>query len=321
MKAIKIALLCLPFLWAEVVAAKEYQFNLVTMTPKKSDFSVGFKKFVDDMNEEFKGELKINWRGGPEITPPFKLADSVRNGALDMVISSPSYYSGLLPAASSSNLSHKTYKELTENGYYQRMEELHAEKGLVLLGEIPASAMRFHIFLRDKVTNIDDLKGKRLRVFPSVLPMVEALGGSPLVLPIGEIYTSMERGTVDGFIRGKNGWASQFEGVVKYAVSPGVYRVGFNVLVNQRAWNRLPDDLRQRAKDYLNNTISPEIDASWDDYLKQGDQELKDAGIQVVEFSQSEQEKYKLLAMDAAWKKMAQDAPDVAEELKRLLVE
>ncbi len=40
--------------------------------------------FVEEVNTKFAGEVKINWRGGPEVMPPFKQAEGVRNKAMDM---------------------------------------------------------------------------------------------------------------------------------------------------------------------------------------------------------------------------------------------
>ena len=81
-------------------AMAEASLNVVTMTPKKASIAIAFKRFIDAINQEFKGELKLRWRGGPEVVPPFKQPDAVRNGSMDMTITSPSYYSGLVASAS-----------------------------------------------------------------------------------------------------------------------------------------------------------------------------------------------------------------------------
>lgn len=212
--------------------AEEYTMNAVTLSPRQADISRGFAMFIDEINEEFDGEFQINWRGGPEVMPPFGQAEAVRNGAMDMTFTSPSYYSGLVPASSTMNLSFKDYNEIRTTGYYERMTELHAERNLVFLGEVPATDLAFHLFLNTPIETLADIQGLRIRVFPTLLPLVNALGAEPLVLPMGEIYTAMERGAIDGFMRGTVGWAAQFEGVVTHVVYPGVYRAGFPILVN-----------------------------------------------------------------------------------------
>lgn len=186
--------------------AEEFTMNAVSLAPRQTDVSRGFAMFIDEVDAEFEGEFKINWRGGPEVMPPFGQAEAVRNGAMDITFTSPSYHSGLVPASSTVNLSFKDCNEIRPTGYYERMTELHAEQDLVFLGEVPATDLAFHVFLNTPIETLADLDGLRIRVFPTLLPLDHALGAEPPVLPMGETYTAMERGTIDGFMRGTVGW-------------------------------------------------------------------------------------------------------------------
>lgn len=305
-----------------VAIAETYTMNAVTLAPRQADISRGFAMFIEEVNAEFEGEFKINWRGGPEVMPPFGQAEAVRNGAMDMTFTSPSYYSGLVPASSTMNLSFKTYDEIRPTGYYERMTELHAEQDLVFLGEVPATDLAFHIFLNTPVETIEDLDGLRIRVFPTLLPLVKSLGGEPLVLPMGEIYTAMERGTIDGFMRGTVGWAEQFEGVVTHVVYPGVYRAGFPILVNQDAWAELSEDLQQRITTFVRDDLAPRIDEIWATDVAEGVEEMEKAGFEVVQFSDEDAERLREIAIDSAWSEIAGSAgEEVAAELRSMLVD
>lgn len=303
-------------------SAQEHVLNAVSFAPKQAGITRGFDMFVKEINEKFEGELEIKWRGGPEVLPPFKQAEAVRNGAMDLTFTSPSYYSGLVPTSSSMNLSFKSYEELKAAGYYEQTEQLHAEKDLVFLGEVPATEGQFYIFLKEPIEKLEDLEGRRIRVFPTLLPLIESLGATPLVLPIGEIYTAMERGTIDGFVRGKTGWPEQFKGVVNYVVTPGVYRAGFPVLVNKKAWEELPEDLRARVKDFVRNDLSARIDGSWTEYFAKGDEQMANAGFQVIALDDAAAEAYREIAIEAAWSDLAAKAdPDTVAELRAKLVD
>ncbi|RAH36413.1 TRAP transporter substrate-binding protein DctP [Halomonas sp. SL1] len=307
---------------AGAAQAEEVTLNAVSFTPKSAVVSHGFEAFVAAINEEFEGELQINWRGGPEVMPPFRLADAVRNGSIDMALTSPSYYSGLVPSATASNLSFKTYAEIAETDYLSRMTEVHAERGLHFLGEIPASPVKFFLFFKDEVTGLDDIAGKRIRVFPTILPFVASLGAEPLVLPMGEIYTAMERGVIDGFAQSNLGWVDQFEDVVNYYITPSYYRAGFNVLVNPEAWSELPEDLQGRVQAYLRDELAPEIDASWDEIIADGYRQMDEAGFQEVELTGDAADQYIATAIEAAWDKLAEDVdPALHADLKAMLVD
>ncbi|MDL4860994.1 TRAP transporter substrate-binding protein DctP [Halomonas elongata] len=307
---------------ASAAQAEEVTLNAVSFTPKTAVVSHGFKEFVTAINEKFDGELEINWRGGPEVMPPFRLADAVRNGSIDMALTSPSYYSGLVPSATASNLSFKTYEEIAETDYLERMTQVHAERGLHLLGEIPASPVKFFLFFKDEVTGLDDLEGKRIRVFPTILPFVESLGAEPLVMPMGEIYTAMERGVIDGFAQSNLGWVDQFEDVVNYYITPPYYRAGFSVLVNPGAWSELPEELRGRVQTYLREELASEIDQSWDEIIATGYQQMEDAGFQEVKLTGDAADEYLNTAIEAAWQHLAEDVdPELHAELKSMLVD
>ena len=114
--------------------AEAVKINAVTLAPKPVYINGPFKNFIDEVNDKFAGKVEINWRGGPEVMPAFKQAEGVRNGAMDMTYTSPSYYQGLVPTSGTMNLSFKNYDEIAATDYHERMTGLHAEKDLVYLG-------------------------------------------------------------------------------------------------------------------------------------------------------------------------------------------
>jgi TRAP-type C4-dicarboxylate transport system substrate-binding protein len=303
------------------IMAAEVTLNALTFAPKKAGISRGFRMFIKDVNNKFAGEFKINWRGGPEIMKSFGHAGAVRKGAIDMTFTSPSYYQGLVSASPTMNFSFKNYNEIAATGYYEKMTELHAKRGLIFLGELPSSKGRFHIFLAKPIKTLADLKGRRIRVFPTLLPLIKAVGATPLVLPIGAIYTAMERGTIDGFVRGKTGWPKQFKGVVHYIVRPGVYRAGFPILINPKAWSKVNPVLQKRITQYVRNDLAPRIDKSWDDYHALGEKQMKAAGFKTIELNAADRKKFLKLAIDSAWGALAKKMDKkLAAELRGMLV-
>lgn len=317
---IKSALLAAAMAFSATFASAEISMNAVTLAPKAASISGPFGQFVEAVNEKFAGEFKINWRGGPEVMPPFGQAAAVRNGAMDMTYTSPSYYSGLVPTSGTMNLSFKSYAEIAETNYHERMTELHAEKDLVFLGEIPATDLDFLIYMAEPVTGLDDLKGKRIRVFPALLPLVQALGAEAIVLPMGEIYTAMERGAIDGFMQGPVGNVLQYENVVDTVIYPGSYRAGFPVLVNKEAWAEVPADLQGRITTFLRDEIAHDLDGIWADEIARGVADMDKAGFTRLELSADEAARLKQIAMDSAWEATAATAgAEVSAELREML--
>ena len=132
-------------------AAAEVSLKLVSMLPKKTPIGQSFDGFITRLNNALAGEFRIDWRGGPEVVPQFKQPNAVRLGSVDMTLTSPSYANGILSVSGSANYSNKQYEEIRASGYLDYMADLHAEKGLVYIGELPVSQLRFHIFLRNPI--------------------------------------------------------------------------------------------------------------------------------------------------------------------------
>jgi TRAP-type C4-dicarboxylate transport system substrate-binding protein len=321
---IKSAFIASAFIATSLVAtpalADVVKIDAVTLAPKPVYINKPFKMFVDEVNTKFAGEVEINWRGGPEVMPPFKQAEGVRNGAVDMTYTSPSYYQGLVPTSGTMNLSYKTYAEIAATNYHERMTELHAEKDLIFLGEIPATQLNFVIYMAKEVSGLEDLKGKRIRVFPTLLPIVKALGAEPIVMGMGDIFTAMERGTIDGYMQGPLAQAQQFEGLVKTVIFPGVYRAGFPVLINKDTWGMMSTDLQQRLTTFLRDDFAPRMDYIWGDDITDNIAQMKAAGFNILELPADEAARYEQMAMDAAWAVTAANAGDeIAAELRGML--
>ena len=321
---LKSAFIASAFIAASLVAtpalADVVKIDAVSLAPKPVYINKPFKMFVDEVNTKFAGEIEINWRGGPEVMPPFKQAEGVRNGSVDMTYTSPSYYQGLVPTSGTMNLSYKTYAEIAATNYHERMTELHAEKDLIFLGEIPATQLNFVIYMGEEVSSLEDLIGKRIRVFPTLLPIVKALGAEPIVMGMGDIFTAMERGTIDGYMQGPLAQAKQFEGLVKTVIFPGVYRAGFPVLINKDTWGMMSTDLQQRLTTFLRDDFAPRMDYIWGDDITDNIAQMKAAGFKILVLPADEAARYEQLAMDAAWAVTAANAGDeIAAELRGML--
>ena len=311
------AVLAVPF---QASVAAESTVKVVTMLAKKTPIGQSFDGFITRLNKTLEGEFRMDWRGGPEVVPQFKQPNAVRLGSVDATLTSPSYANGILNVSGAANYSNKTYEEIKATGYLDYMAELHAAKGLIYVGEAPISHLRFHFFLRDPIKNLADFKNQKIRVFPAIAPAVAALGASPLVLPMTEIYTAMERGIVKGFVTGVSGTARQYKGLLGAYVEPGFYRATFHFLVNPRAWNKIPAATRAKVVDFVRNVEPPTYEASWNERLKNGYADLDKTGVKTVRFSPEEEKKFARTVLEAAWAAVRKKAPEEGKRLQSMLM-
>jgi TRAP-type C4-dicarboxylate transport system substrate-binding protein len=74
---------------------------------------------------------------------------------------------------------------------------------------------------------------------------VAGLGGQPLTIAFAEVYTALERGTLDAAITGtKPGADVKLFEVSKYLVGPIGLRPHVGIAINKAVWNKLPGDLQ-----------------------------------------------------------------------------
>ena len=300
--------------------AAEAKIKMVTMLPAKHPVGKSFGGFVKRINAALKGEFQIDWRGGPEAVPQFKQPAAVRLGSVDATITSPSYVNGILNVSGASNYSNKTYAERKAAGFHDYFATLHEAKGLIYVGELPMSNKSFHIFLRNPIKKLEDIKGLKIRVFPAIAPAVKALGGNPIVLPMPAIYTSMERGVVKGFVTGIPGVAKIYKGVLGDWVHEGFYTAVFHFLVNPKSWAKIPSSTRAKVLNYVRNVDPPIFEANWKPVINGSYAAVDKAGLPGTKFSPAVTAKFNKIVYDAAWAAVKKKAPNEVAKLEKLLM-
>ena len=302
------------------VEAAEAKIKLVTMLPAKHPVGKSFGGFIKRINAALKGDFQIDWRGGPEAVPQFKQPAAVRLGSVDGTITSPSYVNGILNVSGASNYSNKTYAERKAAGFHDYFAKLHVAKGLVYVGELPMSNTSFHIFLKNPIKKLDDIKGLKIRVFPAIAPAVKALGANPIVLPMPAIYTSMERGVVKGFVTGIPGVAKMYKEVLGGWIHEGFYTAVFHFLVNPKSWAKIPAATRAKVVNYVRNVEPPIYEAKWKPIVDAAYAQIDKAKLPGTKFSSAVTAKFKKTVYDAAWAAVKKKAPKEGAKLEKLLM-
>lgn len=107
--------------------------------------------------------------------------------------------------------------------------------------------------MKEPLPNVDDLKGKKVRGYGIGADTINRLGGQGMPIVAGEVYTSLERGILDGafafaFITAEK---MKLHEQAPYIVEGGAGgHAPTTVVMNLNTWRSLPDDL----KDIINQT-------------------------------------------------------------------
>lgn len=307
------------------------KFKAAAFLPVNNIDVKGFRIFIDKMNVKFKDYLEIELLGGPEVTPPFQLHEAVKSGVLDMCQTSCAYYPSLLWEAQAGMF--KNYEiSGTENypEFYEIMSKLHEDVGLVWLDDCDLGET-FHMYSNVSLDTPWNLAGLKIRVFPAFIPLVEALGAVPINLPMGDIYTAMERGAVDGFVMTHYGFVTDWswQEVTKYVIDYPLYTTAAYVLVNPDTWNKLPPNVQQEIREFKINKIDPVAleyytqvsDETWKQMLTPSFRPpLNKTPPKLIKFSEADGKAFLDLANDAAWDYVIAKSPEIGPKLKELLI-
>ena len=301
---------------ANAAGAQEVTLRAVTSFAEKTQFSKNFERFIDRVNETGKGQVKINYIGGPRAMPPFEVGNAVRTKVVDIANVTGAFYTNLMPEADGLKLIGKPMSEQRNNGTWAYINELHNKKLNSYFLARQFHNVPFHIYLNKKPDKLD-FTGLKIRVTPVYKDIVEALGGTAITTAPGEVYTALERGVVDGY-----GWPVSgifdlgWEKVTKFRLEPPFYRVEVNVLVNLDVWNGLTAAQKKVLSDaalWLEGLDTENVAL-----IKAERDRQTGAGIQPIDFGPAEAKKFLDQANDVAWQSVIKRAPDTAPKLRQL---
>ncbi|MBI4186469.1 MAG: TRAP transporter substrate-binding protein DctP [Chloroflexi bacterium] len=296
-------------------------WNLLAWQPKDNVMNKPTMIFIDMVNEALKGKFQVVFKGGPEVVAQADVYKTVVAGMVPIGFVSSGYFPDILTdAAMFSNLDHS---ELKKTGYYDMLDQLHQTKGLKFIGESNYTpANRYYFYTSFEVNRVEDFAGKKLRAFAITVPMVESTKGVPVTMGLGDVYTALERGTVDGAIMTPMGVISDYhwDEVTKYMIQPGAYTSIINVVANLDAWNKLPQDIRQTINDLFYQKFQPESQTYYTKMVDAEMQKIKASKMKIIELPPAEADKLSKLVVDAAWARLVKNNAELAAKLKPMLV-
>src|SRR5712671_6716576 len=124
----RLILILAAMLAAATASAQEVTLRAVSAFAEKTTYSRGFELFVERVNREGKGVLKIAYIGGPKAMPPFEVGNALKSGVVDIANVTGAFYTNLMPEAEALKLAERTIQEQRRNGAWEAINRLHNEK-------------------------------------------------------------------------------------------------------------------------------------------------------------------------------------------------
>ncbi len=203
----------------------------------------------EELEKRSQGQLKVEVVSLPELgLTGFELVRVTRSGLVDLGDVLPTYVAGDVPAVEAVDLP-GLFPDMdtsikAHRAFLPALKQLEDKLGGVVLGEYLWPAQM--IFSRKPIRSPQDFKGLKIRVYGTAqTELARGLGMEPVSIPFAEVYTALERGTVDaGFTGTYPGFALKWYEVTKYLVDINHGPVAGTLVVSKRTWDKLSPERR-----------------------------------------------------------------------------
>ena len=239
----------------ESEAASKIVIKAITAWPSNYPNNIYFKEFIKRVNEKSKGEIDIQFLGGPEIVSVADQLKAAATGVVDMILSVPSYYSGVVPEGNITDLAKHGFelKALRESGIIDLYTQAYLEKGKVMFLGYGHVGQAFYIMTKKPVSKLEDIRGLKLRSIGGLSDVFFGeLGASVVKIASAETYEGLQRGIVDGALRNTMSLVElkEYE-VMRYIMLPPVMTPCAAVFVGEGKWKMIPKNLQTLMKEEM----------------------------------------------------------------------
>ncbi|WP_150912075.1 TRAP transporter substrate-binding protein [Marinobacter halotolerans] len=199
------------------------------------------------------GRLQIRIDSSNKHKAPFGIFNMVKAGQYDMGHTASYYYKGLIPNAMYFTtvpfgmIAPEQYAWFYYGDGMELMEKVYRPHGLL---SFPGgnTGNQMGGWFREEINGLEDLQGLKMRTPGFAGEVMAELGVAVTNLPPGELYTALERGTIDAleWVGPALDLQMGFHQIAKYYYS-GWQEPAAEVqfLINEKSWEKLPEDLQE----------------------------------------------------------------------------
>jgi TRAP-type mannitol/chloroaromatic compound transport system substrate-binding protein len=237
-----------------VHAQATLRWRLASSFPKSLDTIFGAADvFAKKVGELSGGKFTVSTHAAGELMPAFGVVDGVQNATVEMAHTAPYYFFGkdetfALGCAIPFGLNSRQMTAwMIEGNGLKLMREFYKQYNIVnFLGGNTGAQMGG--WYRKEMKSVADVKGLKMRIGGFAGRVLEKIGGVPQNIPGGEIYQSLEKGTIDAaeWVGPYDDQKLGFNKVAQFYVYPGWWEGGpqLDFFVNQKAYDGLSSEYK-----------------------------------------------------------------------------
>ena len=304
-------------------SSPEIKWRLTSSFPKSLDTIYGAAEIMaKQVAEMTDNKFQIQVFAAGEVVPGLQALDATSNGTVEMCHTATYYYVGKDPtfaiyAAVPFGLNARMQNSWWYQGGGEQLGNEFFKKHGVIGHPCGNTGTQMGGWFRKEIKTVADLSGLKMRIGGIAGQVLAKLGVVPQQLAGGDIYPSLEKGTIDAaeWIGPYDDEKLGFNKVAPYYYYPGFWEGGLMVhsLTNLEKWNSLPKNYQAvlaNAAANANSYMQARYDLQNPGALKRlvaGDTQLRPFSNEVLEAS--------LKATNTLWAEISAKNPDFKKSI------
>ncbi|HGK7506485.1 TRAP transporter substrate-binding protein [Kluyvera cryocrescens] len=289
-RKLAVSVLSFSLLMGSAVAMAKTVFIASDVHPADYPTTAAVIHMGEKLSAQTDGRLSIRMFPSGQMGDESTTLEKTRAGAIDILRVSMSPVGGILPQVSVFNMpfvfrdmdhQHKVLDGDVGTKLAQEISD--SNLGLVFLGWMDAGSRS--LITKKPVTTLDDLKGVKIRLQnnPIGLDTFKALGANPIVLPVGDVFASLQTGVIDAAENNEPTFDTENYVVAgtKYFDLTEHFMIPEVLAFSKRKWSKLsPEDQTLIMK--LAKEAQAEERVLWADYVEKSKQRLQSQGVKFL---------------------------------------
>lgn len=255
-------------------AQKTFDWKMVTTWPKNfPGLGTGAEQLANRIQAASGGRIRIQVYGGGELVPALQAFDAVTRGTAEMGHGAAYYWKNKTEAAQFFSAvpfgmnSQEINGWLYHGGGLELYQDVYSDFGLV---PFPAgnTGVQMGGWFNKEINSVSDLQGLKMRIPGLGGEVLARAGGSPVLMPGAELFTSLQSGVIDAteWVGPYNDLAFGLYQAAKLYYYPGWHEpcATLECFINQQAWDSLGSELQAVVENccgFANNDMLAEYTA------------------------------------------------------------
>lgn len=301
------------------------QFVLTYAENQADDYptSMGAKKFAELVEEQTEGRIRIQVFTEAELGPEPSVLEQMQFGGIDFARVSLSPLADVVPQI---NFLQMPFLYENKEHMWRILEGEIGEKTLKIafataayepLSWYDGGARNF--YTTRPITCLEDMKGMRIRIQKSKMmaDFIQLLGAQAIHTEFAEVYSSIERGEIDGAENSLPAYESQkhYEVAPFYIVDEHA-RIPELQLVSKVTWSKLAPEDQEVIRACAKESALYEREL-WKEREIIAEQHVREAGCELIEISPEERKRFQQ-AVQPLYDKYCYEYRNVLEQIQEL---